>query len=397
MNEDWRSVIVGLVIILMSMGGLIYLPKITSWSTLSGLSFNINYIITFIYLIVIITLFTDKKILNRGFVAEIVILFLCSTGSLILGKNAFLNSFGLEYVIWSLFIGLAIGNLTSLRTKITGEVFCKVGLVLLGAEILFSTILTSGLAGLFQATVGLATVWTFCYLLSRKFGLGEEFSAIMATGASVCGLSAAIAAGGAVKGEQKDVSYVITIISLLIIPLIIMMPILAGYFGLSQNMAGAWIGGSIFNTGAVVASSSIYGNIAMQTASVLKMTKNAMIGIIAFTLSIWWVTGKKKGSEKPSPRVIWDRFPKFVLGFILVSLLFSFLLPQMGFNITTISASTKGMREWLFAMLYVGIGINTDIKSFVKIGGGKPLLVFMATAIFAIGISFITAVIFFRG
>jgi uncharacterized membrane protein YadS len=266
---------------------------------------------------------------------------------------------------------------------------------LLGAEILFSTILSSGAAGLFQATVGLALVWAFCYLLGRKLGMGEEFAAVMATGASVCGLSAAIAAGGAVGAKQEDVGYTITVISILLIPLIIIMPMIAGLLGLSQAVAGAWIGGSIFNTGAVVASSSIYGSAAMQTASVLKMTKNAFIGIIAFVLSVWWTAGKKKGIEKPSPRVIWDRFPKFVLGFVVVSLLFSFVLPGMGFNIATISASTKGMREWLFSMLYVGIGINMDIRTFAKLGGGKPLIVFVATTVFALVVSLITAMVFF--
>jgi len=394
-SEDWKSVIVGLVVIALAMGGLIYLPKITAWSTLSNITLNINYIIAFVYLIVIIALFTKREQINKRFAVETTLLFLASAASLILGKQTFFTSYGLEYVIWSLLIGLSIGNLTSLKTGISGEVFCKVGLVLLGAEILFSTILSSGLAGLFQATVGLALVWGFCYILGRKLGMGEEFSAVMATGASVCGLSAAIAAGGAVGAKQEDVGYTITVISILLIPLIIIMPMIAGILGLSQAVAGAWIGGSIFNTGAVVASSSIYGNAAMQTASVLKMTKNAFIGIIAFVLSVWWTAGKKKGIEKPSPRVIWDRFPKFVLGFVVVSLLFSFVLPGMGFNIATILASTKGMREWLFSMLYVGIGINMDIRTFVKLGGGKPLIVFVATTVFALVVSLITAMVFF--
>ena len=117
----------------------------------------------------------------------------------------------------------------------------------------------------------------------------------------------------------------ISLVLIVAIPMMIFMPYLAKWMGLSQEVAGAWIGGTIDTTGAVVASGTIIGETAQKYAVIIKSAQNVLLGLAAFAISIYWsYSNKEAGVEKPTARVIWDRFPKFVIGFILASLLFSF-------------------------------------------------------------------------
>jgi uncharacterized membrane protein YadS len=106
------------------------------------------------------------------------------------------------------------------------------------------------------------------------------------------------------------------------------MPYIARLLGLSQAVTGAWLGGSIDTTGAVVASGTLVGEEALKISTIVKFSQNVLLGIAAFAISIYWTYNKRatdRTTEKPTLSVIWERFPKFVLGFIAASLLFSFL------------------------------------------------------------------------
>ena len=249
---------------------------------------------------------------------------------------------------------------------------------------------------MFEVTVSLFIVWYFCYWLARKLGLSQSFASILASATSICGVSAAIAAGGAVKGDPKEVSHTISLVLLFSMPLLILMPAAAKILGLTGPIAGAWIGGVIDTTPAVVAAGALYSDAAMKTASIIKMSQNIMIAVAAFALSLYWaVRVEKKPEEKPNLRDIWTRFPKFVLGFMLASVAFT-ILPTIGITTGSAVGISKELRGWLFSMAFVSIGINTNFNDLVKTGGGKPLIVFTAATILDILVSFVSALIFFR-
>jgi uncharacterized integral membrane protein (TIGR00698 family) len=408
-SEDWWAVWLGFALIgLSSAYLLLWVPKVDKWSlnpsTAIGIS-DIPYLIAFGLFLLLVTSIPVAFMKNslKKYLVGFPIIFALSLASLFIASQEYINYLGLEYVLWALLIGLFISNTIELpewlKASIKTEMFIKIGLVLLGAEILFGTLLAAGAFGLFEIIVGLFAVWYFCYYLAVKLGLNKSFAAIMASATSICGVSAAIAAGGAVKGDPKEISYTVSLVLLFSIPLLVVMPFIARVTGIPDAVAGAWIGGTIDTTPAVVAAGALYSDKAMKVASIIKMSQNVLIGITAFILAVYWtlkVEGKR--DEKPRPIEIWYRFPKFVLGFIIASVISSFLLiPTLGSQANTIINQTKVIRSWFFAMAFVCVGLNTNFKDFVKIGRGKPLFVFAAATFLDIMLSLISAYIFFGG
>jgi len=344
-----------------------------------------------------------KEKIGSYWVGFPLIFFLAFLG-LFLSNQKTVHEWGLEYVLWALIFGLLISNTVGvpkwLKPAVRTELFIKIGLVLLGAEILFHTILSAGSCGMAQAIIVVLSVWYVCYLLALKAGLSKSFASVLSAGVSICGVSAAIAAGGAVKADPKEVSYAISLVLLVAMPMLLLMPMIARAMGMPDGIAGAWVGGTIDTTPAVVAAGALYSDRAMYVASIVKMSQNVLIGVAAFTLALYWVLRvERKPKETPSPIEIWYRFPKFVVGFITASAIFSFLLvPAMGdTSVNAILDVTKGVRGWFFAMAFVCIGLDTKLMELVRIGKGKPLLVFLTAQIVNIIITFVLAFALFGG
>ena len=194
-----------------------------------------------------------------GFIAVCLLAFLAQFLSSFTG----FKELGLETVLFSLLLGLLIGNLFRLpawlRAGVQTELFVKIGLVLLGATILFKDIMTAGSFGLIQAVIVVAVVWYFAFWISRKMKVDDEFATMLASAVSICGVSAAIATAGAINGDKKKLSFIISLVLIIAIPMMIFMPILAKWMGLSEIVTGAWLGGTIDTTGAVVAAGTIAG------------------------------------------------------------------------------------------------------------------------------------------
>ncbi|MDH4268664.1 MAG: YeiH family protein, partial [Deltaproteobacteria bacterium] len=261
------------------------------------------------------------------------------------------------------------------------EFFIKIGLVCMGAEIMFQVVMKAGAVGLAQALLVVIVVFFVTYGICRKFGISERFSSIIATGNSICGVSASIAAGGAVMGDPKEVSYIVAWLMICAVLLILIMPPLAKWMNLPDNMAGAWVAGVIDNTGAVVAAGEVLGSkTALQAAAMVKMSQNVLIGFAAFLLALWATLSleKKSTGERPALSEVWYRFPKFIVGFVAASLIVSFYAePVMGEKVTKgVTGLMKGYRTWLFAICFVCIGLETQIKELVSVGGGRPAMAY---------------------
>ena len=326
-------------------------------------------------------------------------IFILSAIAFLIAGNTWISYLGLEVVFWALIFGLIVSNFFGvpewLKPAIKTEFFIKIGLVLLGAEQLFSTIIRVGTYGMIQAIIVIAAVFYVCFWVAKKLGLDDEFASILSTAVSICGVSAAIAAGGAVKGDPKKVSYTISLVLLCAIPMLIIQPLIAKAVGMAPAVTGAWIGGTIDTTGAVVAAGQIAGPIAMGVAVVVKMAQNVLIGAAAFLLALWFTLKGKEGAEKPGALEIWFRFPKFVVGFIVASLVFSFFMSEA--SAKAVTGTTAGIRGWLFTLAFLCIGLDTKVKDLVSVGGGKPAAAFLIAQGFNIIWTLIFAYLIFGG
>src|SRR6185369_1809985 len=154
--------------------------------------------------------------------------------------------------------------------------------------------------------------WYFAFWLCKKLKLDDELKMMISSAVSICGVSAAIATAGAIKGDTKKLSYVISLVLVTAIPMMIFMPYIAKHFGFSQEVTGAWLGGSIDTTGAVVASGSLVGDTALKISTIVKFSQNVLLGIAALAISVYWSYQKKEVIEgvekKPTLGVIWERF-----------------------------------------------------------------------------------------
>jgi uncharacterized membrane protein YadS len=309
----------------------------------------------------------------------------------------------LEYPLWAAVLGL-LGNaiLGATKTKdfvkpaIRTELFLKAGLVLLGAGINITTVLKAGAGGVVQGLVMVTAVFLFSWWLGGVFKLSDSMRAVMSTAIAICGVSAAIAAAGAILAKKETLAYVIALVIVTALPLMVLMPYLAQAMNLSPGVAGAWFGGNIDTTAAVVGAGTIHSQQAQEIASIVKMSQNALIGVVAFILALYFVTVVEKGKEKPSVAVIWQRFPKFVLGFMVASILAS-LVDAKGANLLFSADALAGIaniKNWAFTAAFVCIGLELDFSQLKKVGGA-PLWCYLIVTVFNTVLALIVASIIF--
>lgn len=406
-SEDWVVVILGLAIIFLSLSGLV-LPK-PAWSWSDETAFTALFLpsnlqaIGLQFLLVLLTAIVGALLLHKSWRSTLVVIpfvFLLTIFALLLAGNNLLKSLNLEAVIFSLVIGLLISNLFKLpdwfKAVLNAEFYVKIGLVLLGTSVIFGDVLQAGALGLLQALIVVISVWYFAFWLCKKLKVDKEMALMLSSAVSICGVSAAIATSGAIEGDRKKLSYVISLVLITAIPMMIFMPYLANWLGLSQEVTGAWLGGSIDTTGAVVASGSLVGEEALKISTIVKFSQNVLLGIAAFAISIYWTYDKTKKAdqvEKPTLKVIWQRFPKFVLGFVFASLLFSFVIP--GETAGQVKESLKSIQGIWFALAFTSIGLETNIKDLLGQQSKKPLFAFLIAQAFNIVVTLLISLLLF--
>jgi len=398
LHEDWAIVILGFLIIVLMLAGVAYPVPSYSWGSgpeflstilspvnLAALGLQYFFVLIFVFLAALLT----GKPISRLLIVFTAV-YLLSIIAMILAGSKQIKILNLESVIFSLTLGLLIGNTIRLpewfKSALSAELFVKIGLVLLGTAIIFGDILKAGSFGLVQSLVVVLSVWYFAYWICGRLKIDKEMTMMISSAVSICGVSAAIATAGAIKGDSKKLSYVISLVLVTAIPMMIGMPYLARYFGLSQEVTGAWLGGTIDTTGAVVASGTLVGETALKISTIVKFSQNVLLGIAAFAISIYWTfRGNKiegKEQEAPSLQVIWDRFPKFVLGFIGASLLFSFFIqPETAAGVKD---SLKNIQTLWFVLAFTSIGLETNFSDLFTQENRKPLFGFLIAQIFNI-------------
>lgn len=357
-------------------------------------------LIVFVFMFVMALLagvLTGKR--AKTVAASFPVVFVLTLLAMVVSGNKFLKDWGFETVIFSLLIGLFISNVFSiprwLKESLSSELFVKIGLVILGTTVLFDDLLKAGALGLIQSCVVVFVVWNFCFWLCKKMGIDKEMSLMLSSAVSICGVSAAVATAGAIKGDKTKLSYVVSLVLVVAVPMILLMPGLAKLLGLPEDMAGAWIGGTIDTTGAVAATGAIYGDVALQTSTIVKFSQNVLLGIAAFLISIYWSYSKKDVAveEKPTLKVIWSRFPKFVLGFVAASLVFSFLVSSE--VVSEAKPILKNIQGMWFALAFTSIGLETNFRSLITSENRRSTVAFLGAQAFNVLFTLLVAWLLF--
>lgn len=407
LHEDWAVVVLGFAIILLTLSGLVISAPSYSWKSGDELFarlfgsdnlLSIFYQFIFLYVIAVSASYlTGKSVKAMLYVFPFI--FAVSVLAMFLAGSAVMRSLNLESVIFSLALGLLVSNLFHLpkwlRDALNAELFVKIGLVLLGTGVIFGDVLKAGSLGLLQALLVVFSVWYFAFWICRKLKVDEELTMMISSAVSICGVSAAIATAGAIQGDNKKLSYVISLVLVTAIPMMIFMPYIARYFNFPQEVTGAWLGGTIDTTGAVVASGTLVGETALKISTIVKFSQNVLLGLAAFVISIYWTYTNRSGTsvDKPTLRVIWDRFPKFVLGFIAASLLFSFALSPE--TIAGVKDSLKSIQTLWFVLAFTSIGLETKFSELFNSGSKRPLIGFLTAQTFNILITLLIAYVLF--
>ena len=407
-NEDWLAVWVGFLSIALVLAGVRPELPAFAWTSAVDLAGKVlstqNLIRTLVVGTALGILSSAGVLFMKGSLARFAIgfsvLYALAWLALIIGGNTTVSAWGFEYVIFALLLGLVISNLIGvpawLKEAARTEYYIKTGLVILGAGILFDDLMQAGLLGIAQALLVVTAVWFVCFWLARRLRVDDEFATLLATAVSICGVSAAIAACGAIHGDRKKLSYVTSLVLIVAAPMMVVMPHIVKAFGIPELVGGAWLGGTLDTSASVVAAGEMISDRARNAGVVVKLSQNVLIGVAAFLLTIWWAFKDRGRSDtRPSARVIWERFPKFVLGFVLASLVFSFRLDAS--LVMETKGLLAGLRTMWFALAFTSIGLETRFADLVKTEGGRPALAFLGGQAFNVFWTLMLAYVLFGG
>ncbi len=314
----------------------------------------------------------------------------------VMSNQTTIKGLGIGYAAWAIIFGMLISNTVGTpewaKPGVQTEYYIKTGLVLLGAKILFGKLVAIGQPGIFVAWVVTPTVWLTTYWFGQKIIKmpSKELNATICSDMSVCGVSAAIATAAACKAKKEELTLAVGLSLVFTSIMMIVMPaIITGFFPADkiQILGGAWMGGTIDATGAVAAAGAFLGDTALYVAATIKMIQNILIGVIAFLVALYWTTKVEKSSSGQSVGAIeiWHRFPKFILGFIGASIIFSIADASLGGDLSNSlikQGVIKGMsdifRGWFFCLAFVSIGLATNFRELKHhFAGGKPLILYV--------------------
>jgi uncharacterized integral membrane protein (TIGR00698 family) len=308
----------------------------------------------------------------------------------------------IEFPVYAIALGL-IGNAILTKPAVRDalshgfrtEFFIKTGLVLLGASINLKVLVTAAGPAIIQALLLISIVFGFTWWLGGRLGLDDKLRALLASAVSICGVSAAIAAAGAVQAKREQLAYAASLVIAFALPSIFLLPWLSDVLHLSDAVAGAWIGGNIDTTAAVAAAGALAGEDALQIATIVKTTQNALIGVVAIALTAYFALKvERKSSEEARPSIgqFWQRFPKFVLGFIAASVIGTLYL-QYGGDKTAVT-TVNDLRTWFLIFAFVSIGLEFSLKG-IREAGWRPIALFASATVVNIVVALGLAAVLF--
>jgi uncharacterized integral membrane protein (TIGR00698 family) len=290
------------------------------------------------------------------------------------GKAHHLVLPNIEYVLWAIVIGLVISNTVGVpaifRSGVaTYEFWLKTGIVLLGARFLLGDVQKLGGVSLLLIAIELVLALTFMTYLGRAFKLKPKLVSLLAVGSSICGVSAIIAAQGAIDADEEDSSYAIAAILLLGAISLFLFPLIGHWLHMSDHAYGLWTGLAVDNTAEATAAGALYSDAAGKFAVLAKTCRNATIGFVVLGYAIYWASKGQAAEVENKAAFLWRKFPKFILGFLLIS-----LLATVGFFTKPQLTAVANLSRWAFLLTFAGVGLRTNLRELSK-QGARPFIV----------------------
>jgi uncharacterized membrane protein YadS len=466
LTEDWLAVVVGLLVFVLalgSVGGVDLLGWAVTTSVYSNLSQALSpvakgygwlggagaLLATYASLLVVLSAAIATLGANvRKFAIAFSVVFIIAYASWIGGSYAYLaavtpaeqQKFGVSWslkltneggFIVALVAGLVIANFFPrfaewLKEAIRPELYIKIAIVILGATVavtaagklnLASSILLRGVAAIVEAYL---IYWAVVYFVARKwFGFSREWSVPLASGISICGVAAAIATGGAIRARPAVPVLVSSLVVVFAVVEVLILPVLAQTFLWHEPLvAGAWIGLAVKTDGAAVAGGGITEALIMAkaaaegvhyqpgwilaTTATVKVFIDIFIGVWAFVLGYVWTNYIDRGPDKAKPGEIWQRFPKFILGFLIVFAVSLWLAlgstPSVAKALPAAAGEANVFRVIFFILTFFSIGVLSDFRKLWQQGFGKLAAVYFVSLFgFVIWVGLLISWLFFSG
>jgi uncharacterized integral membrane protein (TIGR00698 family) len=307
----------------------------------------------------------------------------------------------IEYVLWAILIGILITNTVGVHRIFrpgvqTYEFWLKIGIVALGSRFILGDIAKLGATSLVQILVDMAVAGTIIIAAARFFGLSGKLGSLLAIGTSICGVSAIIASKGAIRARNSDVGYAIAAILALGAVALFTLPPLGHLIGLSDHEFGLWAGLAVDNTAETTATGYLFSDEAGKIAVLVKSVRNALIGFVVLGFALYWAARGEADQLAPGVKAkaafIWDKFPKFVLGFLAVS-----AIVTAGWLSKDQTANIANVSKWAFLLTFAGVGLNTNFRELAR-SGWRPLVVavigLVVVAVVSLGLVLLTSRVF---
>jgi uncharacterized integral membrane protein (TIGR00698 family) len=432
-KEDWWAVWLGLSVILVayvlylsgsSISWLAVAPA--KWSTLAQLADQLSanavrYLAllgTFLLLFTIVISFIGQK--RKAFVVSFIFVFILSAIIYVLGSWDQASRYNLEPPLVALLLGLFLSNVTGLPRWLDAgfrvEFYIKLGIVLLGATLPFTLIIWAGPVAILQASIVSLVTFFAIFFTARKLGLDHRLAAVLGAGGAVCGVSASIAVAGAVRAKREHPPIAISLVVFWAIIFIFALPLIARTLHLPTGVGGAWIGTSEFADAAGLAAAQSYGGLAgkglgisgtadqaLASYTLIKVIgRDIWIGIWAFALALIAVTAWERSETNAKVQVgqIWWRFPKFVIGFLIASILTTLIVH--GHTLADYNKLVKpaliapitSLRTWAFTFSFLSIGLTTRFRELAN-AGAKPFIAFTVGVVVNVILGYVLSVVVF--
>ena len=434
LKEDWWAIWVGLGIVIVAVafflnGGSIkwIAIKPAKWDTLGQAVSHFGahipqYLAMFVmWLAIFVVAVKAMGYKLSEYIPSFLFVFVFSVIIFVIGAWSQAHHYNLEPPLVALLLGMLISNLIGLpRWMDTGfrvEFYIKIGIVLLGATLPFTLIVWAGPVAIVQASIVSITTFLVIYFTAKKLGLDRRLGATLGAGGAVCGVSGAIAIAGAVGAKKEHAPIAITMVILWAIVMIFFLPLVSRALGLHAGIAGAWVGTSEFADAAGFAAAQAYGNLAenlpkipgTQDDAVWAFTlmkvvgRDIWIGIWAFVLAlVSTMQWERKAGQKPNPAEIWWRFPKFVIGFVIASVIITLI--SQGYSFADYNrlvkpelvGPVKTLRTWAFIFCFFSIGLTTRFRELAS-AGTKPFMAFTTGVVVNVILGFILSAVVFAG
>ncbi len=433
LKEDWWAIWIGLGLVivgyfLFAHGSSLKWIAVTpsKWSNFAqlGAHFSANvvrYLAQFLlWLVIFGGALTALGHRPQEFIPSFVFLYALSVLIFVLGQWSEAHYYNLEPPLVALVIGLLISNVIGLPRWLDAgfrvEFYIKIGIVLLGATLPFTLILWAGPVAILQASIVSIVTFLVIFFVGRRLGLDPQLASVLGAGGAICGVSASIAIAGAVGAKKEYGPIGITMVILWAIVMIFFLPFAARALHLPTGVAGAWIGTSEFADAAGFAAAQTYGGFAGHVPGIagtsdqsvwaftlMKVVgRDVWIGIWAFILAIISTTRWEPAEtgRKPDAAEIWWRFPKFVIGFLIASLIITFVarnysLAEFGKEVNPVLVGPiKDLRTWAFIFCFLSIGLTTRFRELAH-AGTKPFAAFSVGVIVNVILGFILSAVVF--